>query len=65
MKTFYSPGDSETPLVLTLARDEGSARTKIAEALIARGVPDPRAFIDFSVIQIEPDDDPVVIETDY
>jgi len=38
MKTYYSPGDIETPTVITLARDDGSARKKIAEALVARGV---------------------------
>lgn len=65
MNTYYAPGDSETPLVIAIARDEGSARTKIAESLIARGTPDPRAFIDFTVIQVDPDDDPVVVETDY
>ncbi len=60
MKTYYSPGDIETPTVITLARDDGSARKKIAEALVARGEPDPRSFIDFTVVEIE-DDDPVVI----
>lgn len=61
MKTFYAPGNIESPTVITLARDEGSARTKIAEALIARGEPDPRSFIDFTVIEVE-DNEPVILE---
>jgi len=63
MKTFYAPGDLESPTVITLARDEGTARTKIAEALIAKGEPDPRNFIDFTVIEVE-DDEPVVIDAE-
>jgi len=63
MKTFYAPGNLDNPTVITLARNEGEARLKIAEALIAKGEPDPRDFIDFTVLEIE-DDDPVVLNTD-
>ena len=58
MNTYYLPGSIDRPTVISLARDEGAARHKIAQALIAKGESDPRETVDFEVVEV---DDTIVL----
>jgi len=53
MNTYFLPGSIDRPTVIASAKTEQAARTKIAEALIAKGEDDPREFVDYEIFEVE------------
>ena len=65
MRTYYLREDEAGlwPTVVCLARDEGAARSKIADALVDRGYEDPRDDpIGFDVEELDMDEDVIVLD---
>ncbi len=65
MNTYYLPGSVDRPTVISIARDEGAERYKIAQAIMAKGEPDPRETVDFDVIEVERDDTVVLNDESF
>lgn len=69
MKTFYSTNfEGHNPVgvsAICRARDEGSAYNKLAEVIMARGLPDPRTDPEWEVEELEEGEAIVLQDGEY